>query len=389
MGTKVTLPTETVENQFFVKRNTSGAVTSTGSAQPRLIDSKGYLWTKGENVPNYHVRVRNGELIPHTNFEQFAASGVSYAGARAWTYTNGTGSAAYEPAWWMPITLITDQEMKSYLTNDHAVYVQKAAASIIDRGHDTLTFLAEFASTKRMFMQLGENLKRFLELAKRSFKTSSKSYKGKSVERRLLDHISGEWLTARYGWRTLYYDIVQLHQVLTNLQDFNRTRFSERSGTTSEFSEVVSVSTAGTSPKVRDTVTDTVKVSVRGSVTADVEVDAFRFDALSTAYEVIPFSFVFDWFINVGRSIAALKLRNRASAYVASYGYLVEVSRTWERELVSHGSDKTNVQVSGRYVTEGVYTLRVPTSVSITPQFSVNLSDLKVLDLVTLLVKRV
>jgi hypothetical protein len=136
-------------------------------------------------------------------------------------------------------------------------------------------------------------------------------------------------------------------------------------------------------------IVDTVTESIRGSVIADIEVPAFQFNPVQTAWELVPFSFVVDWFFTVGDSLSALSFAATQKAYSAAAGFSVNVVR----EYSTYISDEYYGYVSGpgNYQTghcEATYEHRRPCILPYQPRLTVKLNNLKIIDLLTLVLQR-
>jgi hypothetical protein len=132
-----------------------------------------------------------------------------------------------------------------------------------------------------------------------------------------------------------------------------------------------------------------ISVSLRGSVVADIEVPAFQFNPLQAAWEIIPLSFVVDWFVNVGKTLNALSFSNLVKGYAASTGVKVHVERSYVTNIVSLASP----YISGGYEqtasSEADYEMRQPRRLQLTvPQFMTRMNGFKALDLVLLVMQR-
>jgi hypothetical protein len=331
--------------------------------------------TVGEDLPDFQKRRRAGELLPHTNFSQFEVSGATSGdwNARAastgyYTVVTGFGPTSSYGSAWRP-----SQTIPSDLVPDTEYFVQAAAASIAEGNFDALTFIAELGSTKRMVRQALSRMASF----------------SRNATLRSIKDVPGLWLEARYGWRPLMHDMLDIVDALNNLND-KRTRFSERAGTTyntSSFEENILADNSGYTRKETITTYNTIRCG--GSVTADMLYNNnIQIDPIATAWELIPYSFVVDWFINVAQYIQAQKFATFSTESVASGGYRIDQIRTVKTEDIF----KSGYAWSGTFYVSGTtastWTKRVPTSVSIDPLFHVKLDELKILDLVSLIYQR-
>jgi hypothetical protein len=254
---------------------------------------------------------------------------------------------------------------------DFQPYLQRAASKINSNGWDILTFIAEFASVRKMFQNILKNLRKLKD------KTS-------------VEDVASLWLEGRYGWRTLRYDILDMIEAIESLQSKQRSRFSENAGHTRHYAdnEVVLYAGTGTEGQYDIRKVTKVEVSMRASIVADIDLDAISARPLQTAWELIPFSFIADWLIDVGATLQTQNFLANVDSYTASYGYQVKAT-------VSSYSIGTSVPgyevvlydtsgIKGEYV----YRSRFPTTVSYHPSILINIDSFKVLDLLALSIGR-
>ncbi len=333
--------------------------------------------TTGECIPNYHARRKRGELLPHTNFSQFEVKGDSW-GSIDYTYkadncrsynTSHFGHREDRNYEWVP----SEAHLRTYAP-EFSYEIQKAAAAISSSGHDTLTFLAELAKTKRMV----KNLLTSIVTGKFDFSIAS---------------VPGKWLELRYGWRTLLFDIEDLHSALVEF-DTMRTRYSQRSGSNLRSSHEEAPWTIWDNGGAREEAwyEDTVNISVRGSVTADVTPPRFSLNPVITGWELVPLSFVLDWVINVGMWLESLSFLAMSSKHVASGGYKIELIRQFYTKVNVYNDAASPYSYGSYYSTSrcvATLTERFPSSVSLIPQSQLRLNEFKVLDLCALILQRI
>lgn len=329
-------------------------------------------WTVGYNIAHFRELIRTGKLVPHTPFWQLTVEGEStaeydltYTTQYGWErYFVSAGELNYNESW-----VIGYDDVAPYLPQHDTSMCQTAAGAIYTSGHDTLTFLAEFTSLRKMFLSTATKIAKF---------RFPKNWK----------NLSSEWLGARYGWRTLLYDLDDLSRVVANIVTRNKKpeRHKKWVGYETDLAPVSSEWVVSGTPSMQYRMFDTVRIGSRGSVSADIDVPDFRFNPLLTGWEVIPFSFVLDWFIGVGQSIAAASFQYLATASSASTGCYAEMTRTLRRELIPTSS------IFGKYFQDAWCKVRVesrkPCNVSLTPQFRLNLNPLKILDLIGLIIQK-
>lgn len=323
----------------------------------------------------FHARRKAGELLTYTPLVKTL---VKYGGNIAGTYgpiEKPTNKFYWiKTGEWIPGVAYNQLSYGNLLNTASTLeqglnsqpMVQACAAKIYSQGHDTLTFLVELRKTAALFKNLTSKLKNLLDLSK----------------------AAGNWLEFRYGWRILYYDILDIQRVLSNLDD-TRKRFSDRVGQGQTEISVSTVPYTDGGVKGDVVVTDTIHTSIRGAITADLEPPKFQFNPAVTGWEVIKFSFIIDWFISVGTWLESLSFLAVSSNYVAAGGTLVTIDRDVRCENfvtynghVNHGT----LDPGGPYSVSVTKITRTPTTVPLRPYANIRLDALKVVDLVALFV---
>jgi hypothetical protein len=358
-------------NNTIVENETHYSVNHNNSQQQTLYSGnatvgydRGYF--SGWNIPHYHRRLNAGELLPHTPYEAFKAKGrwngthyrhdipsnISYRTDRNWTAV-----PTYAPEW--DITVL---QLKNIAASyDASSYVQDAAAAIYSGGWDALTFVAELRKTIVMFTSALSSLKRLLTLG----------------------NPASTWLEYRYGWRILYYDIVDIAKAIDNLEA-ERTRFSQRAGITHRKTEVIErPQWDGYSGFTMKIVIDD-EISLRGSVTADINPPRFQVNPAITAWELIKFSFIIDWFVQIGTWLEAMSFLIFSTNYTASYGYKVTRLVTATMTDVHFGATSSGSH-QGYALSSAELVWRIPSTVSHFPTIRVNVDTPKMIDLWALL----
>lgn len=325
----------------------------------------------GVDTPNFHARMRAGQLMPMTPFELFRQDGSctgsydAYDADASHTYHTYCISDTYvRDGYWAP----TYVQMQAFAELADIGYAQEAAAKIYGSGHDTLTFLAELADVQRQFLSVGKRLAGVLPRLPRDWKD-----------------LSGRWLAYRYGWRTLVFDLQDLARAISALNE-KRTRYSERAGGTFTDSEEWQYDEEDTYRTRHHAYTASVEYGLRGSVVADVEIPQFQFNPLMTGWELIPFSFVVDWFISVGKALAAWSFLSLKPKYVASYGIAVTYVRDYNYYTTWNTTAWGTEESSGFSTTE--YKRRIPCKIPYLPHFRVRLNPSKILDMLGMIIQR-
>lgn len=354
------------------KRLSTGSETVTPVTN--RVSAYNYRWMRGFTTPNFQRKMRLGHLIPHTKFEQYVQHGTggqvydyktsSYpsSGFREW-FDPGQGGVAthyFGPNIGSCRTIIDESD------SDPSYYVQAAASRLATAGFDASTFLAEFHKVVSMFMQVGSKL------------TSILKAKPPGTPWNL-------WLEYRYGWRQIIFDMKNLESALNDL-DGARQLSTERAGGITTWSDNW-VAVESPTTWVRTEVTDfSYSLSTRGCVAALIQVPRFQFNPLATGWEIVRFSFVIDWFLNVGQALGAFSFLMMQRSYTASFGHRLTVDKTVKATAVAKpGYVITAYELNCSSTTE--YVRRIPTTVSFIPRFKLRLDVTKVLDLVALLMQ--
>lgn len=321
----------------------------------------------GGETPQFHKRMRRGELLP---LQPYSNVKTAYFGSWQFEATDGKSPAdTYrlgKP--WHVAHLDVPYNIPS-----GELYVQMAAARAYSGGHDTLTFLAELGKARRMVAQLP---KKILRMYRQS-------------PARTLSEFNKLWLEARYGWRIIIFDLEDLAAVMQSLNEARRSRIAQDAGITvrasSQQNQILDLKVGTIKVGTADVVVKTtIEHSRRGTVVADFEPPRLTFNPVVTAWELVPFSFILDWIIDVGTALESLSLTTLAGDYVSSEGNYREI--TTEANIVSF-------QGAGAYTVNSAsgtshrYTLsktREPKPVPKLPRLNIRLDPGKVMDLTAL-----
>jgi len=322
-----------------------------GNASGSYIADSKRRYKNGVSIPNFHAKVARGELLPHTSFKQ-----------TEWEYEHLSGNlslSGHPNGYWYTVSNFEGYDLPEvWRTRDYIDYdadptsppptsipdyfVQQAAARIYSQGFDALTASAEAAKTVSMFKGVS---KRMLDLAK-NFST-----------KRMLQL----WLEGRYGWRTLAYDVRDLHSAL---QEFEAKReiWTERAGTSysTSSSTATTYTTGDTTSELQTDIEHT--WSLRGSVAGLIKPNRFIADPLLTGWELVPYSFVVDWVYDVGTAIQAQRFMQLATSWTASKGYQCNSTVNRKLTVLSPRNGYTSASGSVSYRGTGVTQSRGPIS---------------------------
>jgi hypothetical protein len=319
--------------------------------------------TTGQCISGFFKKKREGKLLGHTYFRSQELSG-SASGARHHTHHfDAVDDSVFTEDFWIAGNLdwIASESDANGLELPEADYfVQAAAGAIYGKFHDSLTFIAELHKIRSLWEGLARDVITF-DIGKLN-------------------------LRYRYGLRPLIADIESIQDAIENLNS-QRKIYTERRGESVvyEFDSQDDPFDAGpgmwTYFRHRK-----VEISVRGSVAGLIDPPKFSFNPVVTAWELVPWSFVVDWVINIGQWIAAISFLMFNQKFTASAGYQYTITRNMQGRITAFHDT-----YEGSWASFGSSTLvvqeRIPTSVPRYPILRVRLDPWKALDLFHLLFK--
>lgn len=255
---------------------------------------------RGEVFVNRMIRSRESEIVVSRG-----AYGASYKNScsgtstKAWAFQGGQINMLPHTA---PVTLRSKDTVAESLASTSAL------ANVAGPEVMGLVTIAEFEKTMEMMRTPLGNLRLFLQ---RVARRRGRIAKAKS----LIDFISSEWLRYRYGIMPLVMEVQAAVKLLEDpTKPLRRTARGRQVVETkdSTYSDYSYGSSTTFGWKTRKTTTFNRVYSVRAGVLYQHKSDfssntGLRLsDIPSAAWELIPFSFVADWFVNLGDYIQAV-----------------------------------------------------------------------------------
>lgn len=320
---------------------------------------------KGVDTPGFHQLKREGKILPMTPWDQYHQTGWTKGSVTK--EENTQYSSYYEGPFRTYPRLGGDfwfrEDLAGYLPEgiNYDALVANAAAAVYASGFDGLTFLAELHKTVRMF---------------------------KNLLRRNLDNLlSGQlyknWLEYRYGWRILIFEMQDLYEVMTSYDD-KRKRFRQSVGYSQR--DITSETYAYTNAAGTKTFHEVTEIdfSVRGIVVLDLEPPKISMNPVITAWEVIPYSFVIDWFVGVGKWLESVQALALSSDHTAAWGYKVNAERRYTSEPWDNAPG-WDIDFTEEGETRAEQVKRNPSKIPITPQVNINLDLGKIIDMIALI----
>lgn len=214
---------------------------------------------------------------------------------------------------------------------------------------------------------------------------------GKLMRRLKPKELADRYMEIRYALRPMVYDTLQIidaanASAVATRQTYRGFAKANAKATSSGYR------THGTFRRYKWTKTSTTSTEVRAGVLckcdAFTKLNAWGADSiLETAWELIPLSFVVDWFFNVGQTIASWTpetgLTALASWYKITESLYQEIRLSDSSCLAVPNAVKLAFNADGAYVSKlSVTTQRVPDpSRPVLPRFQLSLDALKLVDL--------
>lgn len=280
-----------------------------------------------------------------------------------------------------------------------------ALARARSAGMDVGTALAELGKTIEMVKSFRNNVFRRAHsiaesLGNRHRWKAPKQGGLPGLDQDIYRAFSETWLEGRYGWRTLAYELEDLTIALIKLDDLglrrvrgyatdeNVTSVTARNGNYALVKIGKGVSASNSAVGHVLVQQDLKRVKRSGSIIDAVMQGLAFVDPLITTYEVIPYSFIFDWFVNLNDNIEAFSpfaLGRRLGSWITA-SEIVETTITVTPQLTT-GSPYTHELLGTRqYIS--VATREWKTRYEVTPSFSltfdVNLNSAKIVDLASI-----
>jgi hypothetical protein len=361
------------------------------SVDPKVISDRTVL-VSGE-TEGFHRRLREQELVPFTELHVVSESvDTTDPVAVGWRRSGGTCSTKVNlgriSADGYSIGGISQVSatLTSPTPEDYDPLLQEALGEAKSGALLVLLELAEAHKTVNLVLGFRRNL---LKRGKKILSIARRKYKPKNVKD-LAIIFSDMWLEYRYGWRQLYFssqDIIGALEVMAQPRDFvvNTGRGFTSNVNTAVPSVIISDPWINV-PVLTKTATSTLEQRAVVSLQIKKELAALDFNLIGLGYELVPFSFVLDWFVNVGdivRSIWPVPYSELTAATSWKLTDKVDITTG-----IGPFSCDIHHQVPGRYTHIREEYHRVPYEGDIPVVFNVNprLGLSRILDLVSLTV---
>jgi hypothetical protein len=366
--------------------------------------------TEDTVIPNFKLRSQKGEVFfnPYSHSETvFTESPVAFV-----NHYHDNGDMPSGGGFLDYGTLTMDScllGMNRFLeppsdlpsTNEAHSAINSAYAGVAAGSAHLLETAAEIRESLATLQSYVRKARRFLDLGAYFNKMARKKKGGARVP---FKDVASEWLEYRYGLRPIMFDV---NNIMKALNKGIPVRFTSRGfGEAAPYEQ--SDSTLNTAPfssmNVIVTRSLTVSRSYRASVLASLPSGILSWghnfgldEWVETAWELVPYSFVIDWFIGVGTYLSSITPNFGVKELG---GCLVSITETRQQTVCTLVDDPSyQATAAGRFrnVSGSGSTTRVATTkhraVGITPSVRgavgrVNLDTAKVVDLAALIVTR-
>lgn len=273
----------------------------------------------GVRTPGWRKLIADGKIVPLQSYSRYDEIS-SQSGRRQLTWKTRSNPDCYRIATIASCGIFEDfgylpsETELLDITSKHSSVGERllqTAASDITSDFDALTFLAELRQVKGMFLSLAPSLIRQL-LSKPPQKAAA------SV-----------WLQWQMGWKPFISDINSIIDVINKPNGASRNKKTKRTSIMDEI-PINAAKVLLNGEKHTVTGSSRYSVDIRATVIADISALANNayINPVSTAWELIPWSFLIDYFVGIGDWIKANSLVLAGVNYTASVGYDVTLTRT-------------------------------------------------------------
>lgn len=306
------------------------------------------------------------------------------------TYTTSTSAAHHIFGHYHP-NMVPYQFWKSDAFDADCVALKQSVQNIaVTQAHanideSSMLALATIAESGKTIDSVRDIMLRVYRILKSLRRFDVKALKKQISRRELLDR----YMEARYAIRPLLYDVHGVIEGLRETRTYQRATYRGFHAERIETSETVVKFRTAAEIDNDVVITRSYDVSARAGVLCDVEfskLTAWGLDKITeSAWELIPFSFIVDWFCNVGDTLAAWT-PNAGVKQRASWVKVTEKLRVHQNYTNARGGSTHPVQtvVGGNFERSWDQTVvqRVPDpQVSVFPEVKLRIDGYKLADL--------
>lgn len=327
----------------------------------------------GADTPNYWALKKRGGIMPVNDFSQeeydmWCNGHGTYTNSQGYVYTGSGFNSLHDYVYPGP------GDVARYLSDvNFDLLQQEAHASLMD-SFDVLTWVAELRKLPALFSGSVVTLIRLLG--------DPSSYKLIMSPRS--EVLADAYLELRYAWRPLIYDMRSIQNILNKgawRNEIIKKRRGQSFGLSNQITGIYPSDGAISATYHRF---DTVMVSAHSSVLAKMAGPRLNANVMLTTWELIPYSFVIDWFLGVQRALNALQAVQLHPEAVSWNGYRVDINFTGFADVVAQPGWTASADMTSGGSYSVVKRWSDP-STNLKPQFNLHLNSWKVLDLYTMI----
>jgi len=327
-------------------------VSSKTTTQARLTTT---MTRVSNNLPGYHSRVSSGQPLPWTQFTFNKETRLYPFGTESWdlgevyTLDGVIGYSQEDP-------LLSAPADDSLILQTEKLASQKLLANIKSQKLNMGTFLAESGKSMNMIAQTATKFYQAYSAVRHGKLAEAAGHLGIAPSRRrqrrfnrtakkdLAKAQASAWLELQYGWKPLLMDTYNAAQeIADNVSPiFVGHAYGKHVETRSSVKQysVTNYTYAGTNTEVANS-----RCEVKTSCTFTMENTVARRAALNglsnplmVAWEIVPYSFVVDWFYPIGDYLSRIDATNGLSFH--SGGIVSYYHQTTSRKRVIQGKLK-------------------------------------------------
>lgn len=357
-----------------------------------------------KRTPDYWQRKRTGGLLPFTNYWRYSG--------KSWTSKTGTATLRFKVG--SGSTLCTIDTTKQFAVDcppllgddglraafngmwpDMAPYTLGALSECVP-DLDVGTQVAEMSKTADMAFDVGRNLFDFVGRQVKSLRRGGIRALIRDLSHRNYGKKRGsfadEWLATTYGYGQVIRDFEDMrkawNQRLINIKRGKADGVSLHTVTDTSRTEYLWGEAPGATVKIDLHREFRMSTLARAAARYFHALPNAYADGYVTLYEMIPYFWMVDWFINIGDALKAANVVRNAHSISVAEGYILTCETTQTCSLDTPAVlPWSNATVSG-YEAKAldVLKLRIPVGTpSLVPRFNLNLSGHKLITLASLL----
>lgn len=368
-------------------------------------------WRESVRTPHYFKRKARGEILPVNPLKEVKTRLLSRNGSM--TAVHVSGGAPYQMEGNIPLFCAFGGKVPSWdivpepplldssVANSLAV---TAVSNARQELFDSLTFMAELEKTIEMLTGCVERYTTRLLIVDKHARVAWKSWKRGALAPKssanFADFFSSCWMEWRYGITPLMFDIDALYKQLLELDALTHrvrgkaepepTISNVKSGVVSGYGFTAGGISASGGWLSKVKITRFQRVQPKAKALLEL-VSSFRcaVDPMLTAYEVIPYSWMFDWFVNVGELIRSFSPFQQGRVASCSASFLLEgIARYESLEPSSDMFIKLQSFTPSLFELRKTQHVRMAVSPQMELDFRIELSWRRILDLIALLFSR-